>query len=103
MAFIISLWTIRFMSVVYFLSVATYIQILKQGSAFKNHYIENFRHYDILILTLKNGDTMLYIFMDEAGDHSLDKIDPDFPVFVLVMIACDVTCYSERTRKPRSF
>ena len=33
---------------------------------------------------------MLYIFMDEAGDHSLDKIDPDFPVFVLVMIACDV-------------
>ncbi len=38
---------------------------------------------------------MLYIFMDETGDHSLDKIDPDFPVFVLVMIACDVTCYDE--------
>ena len=39
---------------------------------------------------------MIYIFMDEAGDHSLAKIDPDFPVFVLVMIACDATCYDEK-------
>lgn len=26
---------------------------------------------------------MLVLFLDESGDHSLDKIDPQYPVFVL--------------------
>lgn len=26
---------------------------------------------------------MLILFLDESGDHSLDKIDPQYPVFAL--------------------
>lgn len=26
---------------------------------------------------------MLILFLDESGDHSLDKIDPQYPIFVL--------------------
>ncbi len=29
------------------------------------------------------------VYLDETGDHSLGSIDPDFPVFVLVMLVCD--------------
>ena len=31
----------------------------------------------------------LMVFLDEAGDHSLDPVDKDFPVFVLVFVLCD--------------
>jgi len=31
----------------------------------------------------------LLVFLDEAGDHSLDPVDKDFPVFVLVFMVCD--------------
>ena len=30
-----------------------------------------------------NTDEVTYLFLDESGDHSLDKIDPQYPVFVL--------------------
>ena len=31
----------------------------------------------------------LMVFLDEAGDHSLDSVDKDFPVFVLAFMVCD--------------
>jgi len=34
------------------------------------------------------------VFLDEAGDHSLDPIDKDFPVFVLVFLLCEQTDYT---------
>jgi len=34
------------------------------------------------------------VFLDEAGDHSLDPVDQDFPVFVLVFVLCDETEYA---------
>jgi hypothetical protein len=38
---------------------------------------------------------MAYIvYLDETGDHSLESIDKDFPVFVLVMFICDTTYYN---------
>jgi Protein of unknown function (DUF3800) len=36
----------------------------------------------------------LMVFLDEAGDHSLDPVDQDFPVFVLVFVLCDETEYA---------
>jgi hypothetical protein len=36
----------------------------------------------------------LLVFLDEAGDHSLDSVDQDFPVFVLVFVLCEETTYA---------
>jgi Protein of unknown function (DUF3800) len=35
------------------------------------------------------------VFLDEAGDHSLDPVDKDFPVFVLVFVLCEDTEYTD--------
>ena len=34
------------------------------------------------------------VFLDEAGDHSLDPVDKDFPVFVLVFVLCEANEYA---------
>lgn len=34
------------------------------------------------------------VFLDEAGDHSLELIDKDFPVFTLAMFICDSKYYN---------
>lgn len=34
------------------------------------------------------------VFLDEAGDHSLDPVDKDFPVFILVFVLCDDADYA---------
>ena len=33
------------------------------------------------------------VYLDETGDHSLEREDKDFPVFALVMIVCDLDQY----------
>lgn len=33
-------------------------------------------------------------YLDETGDHSLELVDRDFPIFVLVMLICDVDKYT---------
>ena len=35
------------------------------------------------------------VFLDEAGDHSLDPVDKDFPVFVLVILFCEQDDYAK--------
>ncbi len=35
----------------------------------------------------------LLVFLDETGDHSMTKIDADFPHFALVMLICDRATY----------
>lgn len=37
----------------------------------------------------------LLVFIDEAGDHSLDPVDHDFPVFVLVFVLCEQDEYTD--------
>lgn len=37
----------------------------------------------------------LMVFLDEAGDHSLDPVDKDFPVFVLVFVLCEQDDYTD--------
>jgi len=32
---------------------------------------------------------MTYLFLDESGDHSLTRIDPQYPVFVLGGVVVD--------------
>ncbi len=46
---------------------------------------------------MKNiGSTSRYIaFLDECGDHSLDKIDHDFPVFLLALLVVERKHYAE--------
>lgn len=46
---------------------------------------------------MKNiGSSSKYIaFLDECGDHSLDKIDLDFPVFLLAMLIVERKHYAE--------
>jgi hypothetical protein len=38
---------------------------------------------------------MRIVYLDETGDHSLEKEDKDFPVFALVMMVCDQDCYRD--------
>src|SRR5437870_2014992 len=35
-------------------------------------------------------------FFDECGDHSLDKIDRDFPLFVLALVVVERAAYRDR-------
>lgn len=37
----------------------------------------------------------LLVFLDEAGDHSLDPVDKDFPVFVLAFMMCEDSEYAD--------
>ncbi len=34
------------------------------------------------------------VYLDETGDHSLEFIDKDFPVFALAMFICDTVYYN---------
>ena len=34
------------------------------------------------------------VYLDETGDHSLEKQDDNFPIFVLTMVVCDVEIYT---------
>ena len=34
------------------------------------------------------------IYLDETGDHSLEKHDDNFPLFVLTMVVCDIDTYT---------
>ena len=35
------------------------------------------------------------VYLDETGDHTLEAVDQDFPVFVLCLLICDTTKYVE--------
>ena len=39
---------------------------------------------------------LVVVYLDETGDHSLEKEDPNFPVFALTMLVCDRTEYCNR-------
>ena len=41
------------------------------------------------------AESRFIAFFDECGDHSMDKIDRDFPVFVLSMIIAERSAYIE--------
>lgn len=36
------------------------------------------------------------VYVDETGDHTLELVDKDFPVFVLVLLVCDTAKYAEQ-------
>ena len=38
---------------------------------------------------------MRIVYLDETGDHSLEKEDENFPVFALLMMVCDQRAYEE--------
>lgn len=38
---------------------------------------------------------MRVVYLDETGDHSLEKEDKDFPVFALIMMVCDQEQYED--------
>ena len=38
----------------------------------------------------------LVVYLDEAGDHSLQLLDRDFPIFTLVMLICEQSTYLEK-------
>lgn len=38
----------------------------------------------------------LVVYLDETGDHSLELIDKDFPVFGVVLLICDTEVYIQR-------
>jgi hypothetical protein len=42
------------------------------------------------------GQSRFIGFFDECGDHSMEKIDPDFPLFVLALVVVERTDYAER-------
>ena len=39
-------------------------------------------------------------FFDECGDHSLLKIDPDFPLFVLALVVVERRAYADEILSP---
>lgn len=38
----------------------------------------------------------LIVYLDESGDHSLELVDPGFPLFALVMLVCDTVHYTQK-------
>ena len=38
----------------------------------------------------------LIVYMDETGDHTLELVDKDYPVFGLVMVICDSYAYADK-------
>jgi len=36
------------------------------------------------------------VYLDESGDHSLELVDRDFPLFTLVLFICDQTIYTDK-------
>ena len=38
----------------------------------------------------------LVVYLDETGDHSLELIDKDFPLFAVVLLIVDQTEYIQR-------
>ena len=45
-------------------------------------------------MELPPDESALLVFMDECGDHSVEKIDPDFPLLVLAFVLVDKRDYS---------
>ena len=45
--------------------------------------------------TAQSSDSRLIAFFDECGDHSLEKIDPDFPIFVLALVVTERATYRD--------
>lgn len=37
----------------------------------------------------------LIVYLDETGDHTLQLVDKDYPVFGLVLVVCDVESYAQ--------
>lgn len=37
----------------------------------------------------------LIVYLDETGDHTLQLVDKDYPVFGLVLVVCDVKSYTQ--------
>jgi hypothetical protein len=46
------------------------------------------------------GTSPYIVFIDECGDHSLDKIDPDFPLFLLCGVVVERKKYVDEIIKP---
>jgi hypothetical protein len=42
------------------------------------------------------GESRFLGFLDECGDHSMDKIDKDFPLFVLALVVFERKDYAEK-------
>ena len=38
----------------------------------------------------------LIVYLDETGDHALEIVDKEFPVFALVLLACDTEEYLKK-------
>ena len=38
----------------------------------------------------------LLVYLDESGDHTLEAVDKDFPLFALAMFICDDTVYNKK-------
>ena len=38
----------------------------------------------------------LIVYLDETGDHTLQLVDKDYPVFGLVMVICDIKNYAQK-------
>jgi len=38
----------------------------------------------------------LIVYLDESGDHSLELVDKDFPLFALAMFICEETVYNQK-------
>lgn len=36
------------------------------------------------------------VYLDETGDHTLEVVDQDFPVFVLCLLICDTQQYTDQ-------
>ena len=53
------------------------------------------RMTDSSIITPSQKPPRFIAFFDECGDHSLTKIDPDFPLFVLAVVVIERSAYLE--------
>ena len=51
--------------------------------------LDSNRRESVVLGMRSDGDSRYLAFFDECGDHSMEKIDRDFPLFVLALVVME--------------
>ena len=58
--------------------------------------LDSNRRESVALGMRSDGDSRYLAFFDECGDHSMEKIDRDFPLFVLALVVMEREAYRDQ-------
>ena len=58
--------------------------------------LDSNRRESVALGMRSDGDARYLAFFDECGDHSMEKIDRDFPLFVLALVVMEREAYRDQ-------